>query len=125
MGFARAPPFGVMTRRLATAAASGERTPGTGSVEKWAFPDTAAAGEEEEGPLMLLYARRRGGRDDASTLDALAALLEPMRERSPLAAQGLTQVRALRAQCDRTGRLPEALQSRAGQLVGAIEQALA
>ena len=67
----------------------------------------------------------RDGRDDASTLDAMAALLEPMRDRSPLAAQGLTQVRALRGRCDREGKLPEALQQRAAELVGAIEQALA
>jgi Peptidase family M28 len=92
-----------------------------GAVARWLEAFVRDACVRPEGRVKFL----RGGRDDASTLDALAALLEPMRERSPLAATGLTQVRALRAQCDRTGRLPEALQSRAGQLVGAIEQALA
>lgn len=66
----------------------------------------------------------RDGRDDASTLDAMTSLLEPLRDRSPLAAQGLAQVRALRGRCDREGKLPEALQPRAAELVSAIEQAL-
>ncbi len=66
----------------------------------------------------------RDGRDDASTLDAMAAILDPLREYSPLAEGALSQVRALRSRCDREGRLGAGDQERASALVGAIESAL-
>ena len=92
-----------------------------GAVSRWLEAFVRDQCARPEGRVKFL----REGRDDASTLDALRALLEPLRDRSPLAAQGLSQVRALRDRCDRAGRLPEALQPRAAELVGAIEQALA
>lgn len=67
----------------------------------------------------------RDGRDDASTLDAMAALLDPLRAFSPLAEHALDEVRALRGRCDARGRLTDPDHARAAGLVEAIENALA
>lgn len=92
-----------------------------GAVSRWldGFVRDQCARPEERVTFL------RDGRDDASTLDAMRAVLEALRDRSPLARQGLAQVAALRARCDRDGRLGDAEHQRAAMLVGAIESALA
>lgn len=65
------------------------------------------------------------GRDDASTLDTMRALLQPLEGLSPLARQALARVGALRNRCDRDGRLGASDQDAARTLLAAIEQALA
>lgn len=67
----------------------------------------------------------RDGRDDASTLDAMRAVLEPLLGRSPAVPFALRQVKALRDRCDRAGRLGDGDHARVGELVAAIESALA
>jgi hypothetical protein len=68
--------------------------------------------------------RFRDVRDDASTLDALRAMLSPLAGVSPLVAPALGQIASLRARCDRDGRLPDALQPEVPRLVAGIESAL-
>lgn len=65
------------------------------------------------------------GRDDASTLDALAELLAPLAGAQPLARGALVQVKALRDRCDARGRLGPAEATALRGLVGAVESALA
>jgi len=65
------------------------------------------------------------GRDDASTLDALRALLTPLAEGVGLAREALGRVSALRARCDARGRLGAAEAAALRELVGGVESALA
>jgi hypothetical protein len=69
--------------------------------------------------------RFRDTRDDASTLDAMRAMLSPLEGVSPLVGPALAQIASLRARCDRDGRLPDALQPEVPRLVAGIESALA
>jgi hypothetical protein len=64
-------------------------------------------------------------RDDASTLRSFADLVAPLAQLSPLAAQGAETARSLLAECDASGRLPDALADQPSALVMALEQALA
>lgn len=68
--------------------------------------------------------RFRDTRDDASTLDAMRAMLSPLAGVSPLVAPALAQIASLRARCDGDGRLPDALQPEVPRLVAGIESAL-
>lgn len=68
--------------------------------------------------------RFRDTRDDASTLDAMRAMLSPLQGVSPLVPPALAQIASLRARCDRAGRLPDALQPDVARLVAGIESAL-
>jgi hypothetical protein len=65
------------------------------------------------------------GAGDAATLDEVADLLGALAAMSPEAARALAQVRALRAACDRAGRLPAAQRHHLGALVGLLEARLA
>ncbi len=74
-----------------------------------------------EGKVRFL----RDGRDDRSSLETMRALLRPLAQVNPMAAQGLRQAEVLLARCDARGRLGEAERIAAQGLVGAVERAFA
>jgi Zn-dependent M28 family amino/carboxypeptidase len=65
------------------------------------------------------------GANEASTLDELAEMVRALAEVSSEAGQALAYIGALRARCDRSGRLPAAQRSEVATLVGMIESRLA
>lgn len=67
----------------------------------------------------------RGARDDASTLRTFLDVVAPLAGVSPMAAEGERSARALLAQCDARGRLPEPLADAPRGLVAALESGLA
>ncbi|CAN5721134.1 hypothetical protein BH11MYX4_BH11MYX4_53440 [soil metagenome] len=64
-------------------------------------------------------------RDDASTLRTFLDLVAPLAALSPIAAQGQRTATELLTQCDRRGRLPDALADAPSSLVAALESGLA
>ncbi len=92
-----------------------------GAVSRWLETFVRDQCARPEGRVRFLV----DGRDDASTLDAMEALLRPLAGAIPLAGEGVGRIAALRARCDARGRLGEPERAALRDLVGMIESALA
>ena len=66
-----------------------------------------------------------GGANDASAIDELVEIVGALSAAWPEAGQALTYLAALRARCDRSGRLPATRRNEVASLLGMVESRLA